>query len=201
MFNMTGPAHGYIYEAAIVKYGLAIMAGVWLSRIELGRRGFALLSAGALVGVIYLIVLHQNPLSFGWLVPSFSRTTNFISFLYAVWLTVLGLRLLPAQSTNGAYSLLERLGRASYHIFLLQIVWFGAISTRSWPMAILGIVVCSLVGHAFYMAMSERGPAPVRLRRPQRPLDGRRRADRQHARRDLTAHHRPGADHGVVPDA
>jgi peptidoglycan/LPS O-acetylase OafA/YrhL len=199
--NVTGPAHGYIYEAAIVKYGLAIMAGVWLSRIEIRRREFLLLSAGALVGVIYLVVLHQNPGDFGWLVPSFSRTTNFISVVYAVWLTVLGLRLLPASSQSPVYGLLERLGRASYHIFLVQIVWFGAVTTRSWPMAIVGIAVCCVIGHAFYMAMSNGRPTPARSRRPQGPLDGRRGADRQHPGRDLAAHHRPGADDGVIADA
>jgi peptidoglycan/LPS O-acetylase OafA/YrhL len=200
MFGLSGPAHGYIYEAAIVKYGLAILAGVWLSRIKLGRRGMALLTVGALVGLVYLVVLHQDPGDFGWLVPSFSRTTNFISVFYAVWLTVLGIRLLPGDGASPLYRRFERLGRASYHIFLVQIVWFGAVTTRSWPMAILGIAVCCLIGHAFYMAMSAR-QAPKRSGRPQRALDARRRADRQHAGRDLPAHHGARTDHGVITDA
>ena len=200
VFNVNGPASGYIYEAAIVKYGLAIMAGVWLSRLHIGRRGFALLTAGALVGVVYLVILHQDPGDFGWLVPSFSRSTNFISVVYATWLTVAGLRLLPDRSANPLYGLLERLGRASYHIFLVQIVWFGAVTTRSWWMAILGMAVCCMIGHAFYMAMSH-GPVPAVLRRPQRALDRRRRAGGEHAGRDVPPHDRSGADDGVVTDA
>ncbi|HWE13263.1 MAG TPA: acyltransferase [Solirubrobacteraceae bacterium] len=167
LLTIAGPAHGYIYEAAIVKYGLAIMAGVWLSRVEIGRRGFAVLTVGALVGVVYLVILHQDPGDFGWLVPSFSRATNFISVVYAVWLTVLGLRLLPARSRHPLYGLLERFGRASYHIFLVQIVWFGAVTARSWPMAIFGMAMCCGIGHAFHVAMSARQSAPARSGRPQ----------------------------------
>jgi peptidoglycan/LPS O-acetylase OafA/YrhL len=154
-----GPANGYIYEAAIVKYGLAILAGVWLSRVELGQRGFALLTLLALGGVVYLVVLHQDPNGFTWLVSSFSRTTNFISVFYAVWLTYVGIRLLPAQSPRLGYRALERLGQASYHIFLVQIVWFGAITTRSWPMAIIGILASSAIGYAFYVLMTSRRSA------------------------------------------
>jgi peptidoglycan/LPS O-acetylase OafA/YrhL len=200
LFNVSGPAHGYIYEAAIAKYALAIMAGVWLSRIHIGRRGFIALTAGALVGVIYLIILHQSPGDFGWLVPSFSRSTNFISVVYAVWLTVAGIRLLPNRSTNPVYGLLERLGRASYHIFLVQIVWFGAVTTRSWPAAILGMAVCCMLGHAFYMVMSSHGPVPAALRRPQRALDRRRGAGGEHARRNVPAYDRARADDRVVTD-
>lgn len=154
--GIRGPAHGYIYEAAIVKYGLAIMAGVWLSRVELGRRGFALLTLCALGSVAYLVLLHQQPNDFSWLVSSFSIGTNFISVFFAVWLTVVGIRLLPARSSRPLYRALERLGRASYHVFLVQIVWFGAISPRSWPMAIIGILACSAIGYAFYVAMTAR---------------------------------------------
>jgi peptidoglycan/LPS O-acetylase OafA/YrhL len=152
----AGPAHGYIYEAAIVKYGLAILAGVWLSRVELSERGFAVLTLLALGGVVYLVVLHQDPNGFTWLVSSFSRTTNFISVFYAVWLTYVGIRLIPPKSPRPVYRALEKLGRASYHVFLVQIVWFGAITTRSWPMAIIGIIACSLIGYVFYALMTPR---------------------------------------------
>ncbi|HWD76089.1 MAG TPA: acyltransferase [Solirubrobacteraceae bacterium] len=161
----AGPAHGYIYDAAIVKYGLAIMAGVWLSRVELGGRGLALLTLLALGSVVYLVVVHQDPNGLTWLVSSFSRTTNFISVFYAVWLTYMGIRLIPAQSSGTVYRALEKLGRASYHVFLVQIVWFGAITTRSWPMAIIGILACSAIGYAFYLLMTSRRPRKARPRR------------------------------------
>jgi peptidoglycan/LPS O-acetylase OafA/YrhL len=170
----AGPAHGYIYEAAIVKYGLAILAGMWLSRVEVGRRGFALLSLCALGSIAYLVVVHQDPNGFTWLVSSFSRTTNFISIFYAVWLTYVGIRLLPAQSPRPAYRALEKLGRASYHVFLVQIVWFGAAGAHSWPMAIIGILASSAIGYLFFVAMTPGGLAAVRSPRQA----GRTRADR-----------------------
>jgi peptidoglycan/LPS O-acetylase OafA/YrhL len=154
VLGAAGPAHGYLYDAAIVKYGLAILAGVWLSRVELGRRGFGLLTLLAAAGVVYLVVLHQRPDDFGWLVSSFSRSTNFISVFYTVWLTCLGIRLIPGTSTSAVYRALEELGRASYHVFLVQIVWFGAISDRSWPAAIMGIVASSVIGYGFFRVTS-----------------------------------------------
>jgi hypothetical protein len=130
--------------------------------VEVGQRGFALLSLCALGSIAYLVVVHQDPNRFTWLVSSFSRTTNFISVFYAVWLTYVGIRLLPAQSPRPADRALEKLGRASYRVFLVQIVWFGAPGVHSWPMAIVGILATSAIGYLFFVAMTPGGLAAVR---------------------------------------
>ncbi len=154
----AGVSNGYLYDAAIVKYAAAILAGMWLTRVPIGPKLFWILTPLALASVVYLIVLHQDPGEFSWLMDTFSRSTNFLSVFYAVWLTCLGLRLLTPRPWLGLYAPLERLGQASYHIFLAQIIWFGAVANRSWPVAIAGILVCSLVGHLYFTAMSPRPP-------------------------------------------
>lgn len=168
----AGTANGYLYEAGIFKYLAAIAAGMWLTRVTITPLLFRALSVLAVGSFAYLVVLHQSPTHFGWLIPSFSRSTNFLSVFYAIWLTYAGLRWLTPRAWHGAYGVLERLGQASYHIFLLQIVWFGAITNRSGVVAILGIVVCCLLGHAFFVAMEGRRPPAARGRSgrpPRRP--------------------------------
>ena len=160
----SGMANGYLYEAGIFKYLAAIAAGMWLTRISMTPRVFLGLSVLAAASFAYLVVLHQSPGHFGWLIPSFTRSTNFLSVFYAIWLTVAGMRWLTPRPWPGAYGLLERLGQASYHIFLLQIVWFGAITNRSGAVGILGIAVCCLLGHAFFMAMDGPGGLSRRAR-------------------------------------
>lgn len=164
----SGPAHGYIYSAAIPKYGLAIMAGVWLSRLRLTQERLAVLTVLAAGSLAYLVVLHQRPGGFSWLVDSFSESTNFLSVFWAVWLTVVGMRLLQPRSPGGLYRFLERIGRASYHVFLVQIVWFGIVANRSWPLAIVGMVLCALIGHAFFQLMEQQTSPLHALRRRRR---------------------------------
>lgn len=148
-FFTTSSSGAYIYEAVIAKYAVFILAGVWLTRLRLTRGLWALLTAAAAGSLVYLVLLHQNPHGFTWLVDSFSRSTNFLSVFYAVWLVCLALRFLPDHAGGRAGAIVESLGQASYHIFLVQIIWFGAISNRTWPVAVVGMVACSLIGWAF----------------------------------------------------
>ena len=151
----TGSAAGhYIYDAALPKYAIVILAGFWLSRVEVNRKLLLTLTPFALAGIVYLAFLHQDPQNFGWLINSFSRPTNFLSAGYAIWLTCLGLALLPSEETSIVARTLARLGRASYHIFLVQIVWFSAAREHSWGLAFVGIGACSLLGYAFYLLLA-----------------------------------------------
>jgi peptidoglycan/LPS O-acetylase OafA/YrhL len=163
-FKTTGIGHGYLYEAAIVKYATAILAGMWLSRITITPERARVLFVAATACVVYLVVLHQRPSLFHWLTDSFSRSTNFLSVFYAVWLTWLALLRLTPRRWFGA---LEQLGRASYHVFLIQIIWFGAVSGRAWPVAILGMLACCGLGWVFYRAFERpRGSRPGKSPQP-----------------------------------
>jgi peptidoglycan/LPS O-acetylase OafA/YrhL len=152
----AGIAGGYLYEAAIPKYGLAIVAGMWLWRQPMEKRSVLVLAPLAAASVLYLVILHLDPEHFTWLVNSFSEGTNFLSVFYAVWLTCLGIWAIAPESRREAYRLLERFGRASYHIFLVQIVWFGVIADRSFVVGVAGIIASALLGHAYYTVVDGR---------------------------------------------
>ena len=166
----TNSTAEYIYEAAIPKYAVFIVAGMWLAHIPLNRRVWLGTAVLAAVGAGYLVLLHERPGDFSWLVPSFSRSTNFISCFYAILITIVGIRALPAGRRRlPGWTVIEQLGKASYHIFLVQIVWFGVVSNRSWQVGVIGIVASSLVGWLLY-----RSPLPAlsSKRRADRPLPG-----------------------------
>jgi peptidoglycan/LPS O-acetylase OafA/YrhL len=156
VFTATSAGH-YLYDAAIPKYALLSLAGFWLSRVEVNRALILRLTPLAVAAVTYLILLHQDPRAFTWMISSFSRPTNFLSAGYAIWLTCLGLVFLPSQTRSVLTRVLARLGRASYHIFLVQIVWFMAVVNQSWPLALLGIGACSGLG-VLYFVLLERVP-------------------------------------------
>lgn len=152
VLTATSAGH-YLYDASIPKYAIVIVAGFWLSRVAVDRGLVVRLTPVALAGVAYLILLHQDPQAFTWLINSFSRPTNFLSAGYAVWLTCLGLVFLPSQADSMMSRVLVRLGRASYHIFLVQIVWFSAARDHSWYVAVLGIGACSVLGYLYFVLL------------------------------------------------
>ena len=164
----TNSTAEYIYEAAIPKYAVFIVAGMWLARIRLDRRLWMSTTLLAAVGAGYLALLHVHPGNFTWLVPSYSRSTNFISCFYAILITIVAIKLLPGGGRRRmpGWPAVEQLGKASYHIFLVQIVWFGVVSDRSWAVGAIGIVASSLLGWMFY-----RIPLPslASQRQPRRP--------------------------------
>ncbi len=161
----AGVAGGYLYEAGIFKYGVAIVAGMWLWRRPVGPRSLRILTPLAAASLLYLIILHQSPNDFSWLMNSFSRSTNFLSVFYALWLTCLGMWLISPRSRPGTSRLVERLGEASYHIFLVQIIWFGAVADRSLVVGVAGILISSVLGLVYFSVQSPgRSPA----RRPER---------------------------------
>ena len=161
----AGVAGGYLYEAAIFKYGVAIVAGMWLWRRPPGRRSLRMLAPLACASLLYLIILHQSRGDFSWLMSSFSRSTNFLSVFYALWLTCLGMLVISPRSQPGASRLMERLGQASYHIFLVQIIWFGVVGDRSLVAGVAGMVISALLGLVYFSVQSRR---PTRPRPPER---------------------------------
>jgi peptidoglycan/LPS O-acetylase OafA/YrhL len=155
VFTASSAGH-YAYDAALTKYAILILAGFWLTRVEVNRTLILRLTPLALASLIYLLLLHQDPQGFNWLINSFSRPTNFLSAGYAIWLTCLGLVFLPSETHSIVTRVLAHLGRASYHIFLVQIIWFSAARNRSWYLALLGLAACSALGYLYFVFLARR---------------------------------------------
>lgn len=135
---------GYLHSASVFRVLFLIGLGMLLAS---GHRVWPL----APFSVAFLVARVR-----GWGVPFFVETWQTQSFLaagYPATLVEFGLR-------GGYPRQLSRIGRASYHIFLVQILWFGSLADPSigrlgLPHAIdvlTDVVVCLSVGIAFEIA-------------------------------------------------
>lgn len=110
-----------LYAASIFRYLFAIGLGLWIANnLKFGK----FLLMGAAASSLYLVA----GTFFSYQVPYFltdRETQNLLSYFYPLVLVVAGLRYLPTSSLNSATNGLATIGRASYHIFLVQILFFG----------------------------------------------------------------------------
>jgi len=162
-FELAAPHvfHGadpYLYDASILRYAGPIALGMWIAsdtRLSSPRNRWALgLSAAS---IAYLVAYHLRPGAFSWLRDDFGTTTNFIACFYALLLVLLALRYLPRLGPLAA------LGRASWHIFLVQIVWFALVPPRSLAALPLHVAGASALGYALYRVMATE-PVANRIR-------------------------------------
>jgi len=132
----------YGYSSSVLRYAFAIALGFWIAD---GRSTLPLLP----LSLLYLTA-HAR----GFLVPFFVPTwqpQNLLAFGYAACIVELTVRTIR---TN--VPVLSRLGRASYHILLFQMLWFAYgipfhLQT-SHAAAVASIGACCLAGVAFHEA-------------------------------------------------
>jgi peptidoglycan/LPS O-acetylase OafA/YrhL len=159
-FELVAPSvfHGaypYGYDAAILRYLGQVVLGLWIvSHPRIGERGNRWILALGAVGVAYEVVLHVDRGLFTWLRLDFGTSTNFIAAAYAVVLVLAGLRFLPSEVRRLPAVALAELGRASWHIFLVQIVWFAVVHLRGAEALPLHMLGAGAIGYALYRVMS-----------------------------------------------
>lgn len=158
---LAGPAP-YGYDASIFRYLGQIALGVWIA--SAAGRGNRWIVCLAPLSVAYLVVQHQRPGWFSWLRDDFGTTTNVLSAFYAAALVLAGLRFLPSRVVRAPAAGLVEVGRASWHIFLVQIVWFFLVTPRGFLTLPLHIAATCTIGYALYYALS-RTPVTSRLQR------------------------------------
>ena len=121
-----------LYNACILRYIFAITLGLWAAdsfNPEEFKKFFhnKLFITGVAISIAYIIA--SSFLSFKF--PSFIFTPsnwgsqNVFSFFYPLLLIIVGIRFLPSKSENKIVRFFVLIGKASYHIFLLQIIYFG----------------------------------------------------------------------------
>lgn len=151
--------HPYIYDVCLARYLFLLALGGLLIRIP-ARRLLAArwLWLGTLVSATYLglnsIEASTGPLGASDWAP--------LSVFYTIFIVVLGISRFPSVARGWLPLGVAGLGRASYHIFLVQIIWFGL---AVWPLnsvpALLGNLAVTLAaGVMFYRAMA-RMPLPT----------------------------------------
>jgi peptidoglycan/LPS O-acetylase OafA/YrhL len=142
--------NNYLYSSALPRYFSAIGLGLILSRLVTRPLQAATLVPVlllALASAAYLFqVVYQNlqvPL-----IRADWDTQNLLAFGYAAFMLLILFKVLPRHSDKSVLKFLAALGKASYHIFLVQVVYFGLVVPQS-PV-LVDLTCCLLLGYLFY---------------------------------------------------
>ncbi len=171
-------ANPYADSSSLLRFLFLVAMGGFCAAIP-ARRALRShwLWGGALLSLAYLVLLEADPQALTAADGS-QPGYNLITACYAACLVLSGIAFLPALAERPGARLGSVLGRASYHIFLVQIAWFGlGVWSAHSLLALSGNLAVTLsVGVAFYELM-ERAPLPTAS-----SLVGRRRASLAGAR-------------------
>jgi peptidoglycan/LPS O-acetylase OafA/YrhL len=161
--------HPYAYEASIARLLFLATLGGYCAALRprvAPRSGW--LWCGALLSAGFLALSRADP---SLLASAHLRYLGepLLGAIYPAALVLLGIAFLPALSAGalaqGISGLLARaiaaLGRASYHIYLLQIAWFGfaVLHSHGVTALLVNLLVTLSLGVAFYELM-KRAPLP-----------------------------------------
>lgn len=124
----TLQGNSYLYQACILRYILALVLGLWLvdnydKRLSLLRNKYIIL--GLLISVGYILISSVYSFKIAFFTP-YWQPENFLAFFYPLVFCAVGMRYLPGQETNLLVKTAAFIGKASYHIFLVQILYTGA---------------------------------------------------------------------------
>lgn len=149
----------YLYDAALLRYFSAIALGLWLSRLVTTtsekRYSWLLMLAGTASGLYLYFHQYQN-FSLPYIRPEW-QAQMFLSFPYAALVIYAAIVSFPQQSDHIVLRTIALIGKASYHIFLVQVLYFGLIQDDK--NIVLNLAVCLLTGLVFYRlesAMSKK---------------------------------------------
>lgn len=159
-------ADPWIYAVTPLRYLLLFVLGMWLAD-DLPDPQFtgraSIVVPYALLSVVYLVAWNT-----GWYVAPFLvqgwSSQNPAAYGYTMLLCVLGLRMLPCRPGGPTATRLGRLGRASYHIFLTQMI--VVVMAPTWvDWRIVGNVLLSCLIGWLWFELESRGAPELAARR------------------------------------
>jgi len=141
--------NNYLYSAAFPRYFSAIAFGLVLSKLvfrQARTTKITLITSAALISGVYLLEIMYGDLDLPHIKDEW-KTQNVLTFSYAAFVILLLFKALPDHSNNWLLKFLATMGKSSYHIFLLQIVYFGLINNRF--NLVQNLIICLILGHLF----------------------------------------------------
>jgi peptidoglycan/LPS O-acetylase OafA/YrhL len=166
-FKGAGSAGGYpyAYDASILRYFAAIAVGMWLAIDDdrVARRRLVVVAL-AVPSLAYIAVAGTDPASLPSFVHGFTLATNFGAVPWAATMLLAALHLWPARGVPGT-GWLERLGVASYEVFLVQMVLLGVLTERGQVPFVVAVLASGLLGWALHRVLGAATVGPLRPRR------------------------------------
>jgi peptidoglycan/LPS O-acetylase OafA/YrhL len=166
-FRGAGSTGGYpyAYDACILRYFAAIAVGMWLAiEDERSARRRLVVVVLALPSLAYISVAGTDPSPFPFFVHGFTLATNFAAVPWAATMLLAALELWPARGVRGT-GWLERLGVASYEVFLVQLVWLGVLPDRGRVAFLVAALASGLLGWALHRVLTATVAGSLGVRR------------------------------------
>lgn len=147
----------WLYGPSITPFIFMAALGVWLVFRERVVTPWILI--GGLLSALYIAAVSYFNFQF-WMFRTDTFFHHEFAFFWTLLLVVLGFQYLPSRPTNRVVGMVTELGKASWHIFLVQMTWFfflgyaytpGTGSTSSlFILALVYLIPCLLIGYGFY---------------------------------------------------
>lgn len=147
-FFVTTP---FYYRAAMLRYLPAIALGLWIYKdMDVLSRKNRFILVGAIGSVAYLAAVSLFGYTFPLFFPS-SNTPYMLSFFYPALLVLAGIKYLP----KSGFRTLALIGRMSYHIYLVQMIFIAFVPVRDLRLPVFGAVAFNAaatisLAYAFY---------------------------------------------------
>lgn len=148
----------WLYVTLIIPFIFMAALGVWLVFRE--RIITPWIVIAGLLSAAYIAAVSYFDFQF-WFFRTDTMFHHEFAFFWTLLLVVLGFQYLPAAPTGKVVRIVAELGKASWHIFLVQMTWFFFLGyaytpgdSAVIPVIILGLVYlipCLLIGYGFYL--------------------------------------------------
>lgn len=139
-----------IYRLLVFRHLLPICFGIYLS-LGLYQRNKVLNMLSLLIGFIYILAVNYHDM-----IPSFfNRSWSDVNFMSCLFYLPIIAFILSKQIT---FKPLEQIGKASYHIYLIQMLYYNFVKKsilikflkNQFLWCTLSLLICVLIGFAFY---------------------------------------------------
>lgn len=114
----------YLYDSSVFRYLFGIVLGVWISNFEnFDVRDKSIIFIGTSLSIIYLLLSSVLNFKFLYFLPNWINQ-NLFTFFYPTLIVLMGIKFLPKCNDNVIIKIFTIISKSSYHIFLVQIVFF-----------------------------------------------------------------------------
>jgi len=147
----------WLYGVLVTRYVFMAGLGVWLVFQERVLTPWILI--GGLVSALYIAAVSYFQFQF-WIFSLDPAFYHAFAFLWTLLIVVLGFQYLPSAASNPVVRAVTELGKASWHIFLVQMTWFFFLGFAYPPLdqsvgaagllALMYLVPCLSIGYGFY---------------------------------------------------
>lgn len=143
---------GYLYRISVVRYLFIIVLGLWLGMNDqlIKYKWLILLGMGSLVYITSVYYFEIETI-----LETYWQAQHAPAYFWTLILVVFSLNKINIKPTNIFNYSLIKTGQASYHIFLVQMIYFWLLDSLSINLTVLlsvivNLIVCIILGRLFY---------------------------------------------------